>query len=381
MMTGLKFLDLFAGAGGLSEGFIQAGFSPVAHIEMDSAACYTLKTRMAYHWLVKQNKSKIYIDYLNGQLTRSEFYNLIPSHILDSIICTEINDASLPNLFTKVNSALSGHPLDLIIGGPPCQAYSLVGRARDKQKMQGDHRNYLYKHYAQFLKRFSPRWFVFENVLGLLSAKDESETLYLDAMRKTFLSCGYQTDIIVASAEKHGVPQKRKRIILVGRKGKTPINFSIPEATPPKTTVYKILNDLPRLRAGEGSFQPCRLRKCSEKWLYTAGIRDDNIPVTGHIARPHNKRDLKIYQLAVQAWKQNKTRVNYNSLPKQLKTHKNCSAFTDRFKVVAGNLSASHTIVAHIAKDGHYYIHPDIKQNRSLTPREAARLQTFPDNV
>ncbi|MBF0274723.1 MAG: DNA cytosine methyltransferase [Nitrospinae bacterium] len=104
------------------------------------------------------------------------------------------------------------------------------------------------------------------------------------------------------------------------------------------------------------------------------------IPVTFHTARPHTEQDKEIYRIAVERWNNDKKRLNYNDLPEILKTHNNRDSFTDRFKVVADTLAASHTVVAHIAKDGHYYIHPDVEQNRSLTPREVARLQTFPDN-
>ena len=115
-------------------------------------------------------------------------------------------------------------------------------------------------------------------------------------------------------------------------------------------------------------------------YLYKIGVADKKFPVTFHVSRPNNSQDLEIYRIAVNKWNKEKTRLNYNDLPERLKTHRNTSSFTDRFKVVSGDLKTSHTVVAHVSKDGHYYIHPDINQNRSLTPREAARLQTFPDN-
>ena len=127
-----KFLDLFAGAGGLSEGFINAGYSPVAHVESDQAACLTLRTRMAWHWLKSQNKESHYISYLKGLINRDEFYALIPDEQLRSVINIEISEKLLPSIFKQVDECLKGEKLDLIIGGPPCQAYSVVGRARDK---------------------------------------------------------------------------------------------------------------------------------------------------------------------------------------------------------------------------------------------------------
>ena len=138
-----KYLDLFAGAGGLSEGFTRAGYEPVAHVEMDVAACYTLKTRAAYHWLKKRNNLDIYNRYLNGQITRDEFYKEIPQRILDTVLNYEISSDTLPQIFEDVDKLLDGKKLDLIIGGPPCQAYSLAGRSRSETKMVGDKRNYL----------------------------------------------------------------------------------------------------------------------------------------------------------------------------------------------------------------------------------------------
>lgn len=196
-----KFLDLFAGAGGLSEGFINAGYSPIAHVESDQAACLTLRTRMAWHWLKSQNKKSHYISYLKGLISRDEFYALIPDEQLRSVINIEISEKLLPSIFRQVDECLKGEKLDLIVGGPPCQAYSVVGRARDKNRMMGDARNYLYRYYAEFLKRYKPAYFVFENVLGLLSAKDENDNLYLDTMQKVFREAGYETEYQVQSSQ------------------------------------------------------------------------------------------------------------------------------------------------------------------------------------
>lgn len=137
-----KFLDLFAGAGGLSEGFIQAGYTPIAHVEMDVAACYTLKTRVAYHWLKANGNLEVYHQYLRGEIKRDEFYAHIPEKVLNSVLNYEISNDTIPEIFEKVDHLLGGEELDLIIGGPPCQAYSLAGRSRSETKMVGDKRNY-----------------------------------------------------------------------------------------------------------------------------------------------------------------------------------------------------------------------------------------------
>jgi len=381
MKQKINFLDLFAGAGGLSEGFIRAGFEPIAHVEADQAACYTLRTRMAYHWLKEWGNLDIYADYLNGGLDRNTFYSYIPEKIIDSVINIEIKSATLSEIFQRTDYLLGNRKLNLIIGGPPCQAYSVVGRSRDKNRMQGDKRNYLFIYYAEFLKRYKPTFFVFENVTGLLSARDEYGRLYLDSMRKLFFSCGYETEFKVLSSEDYGVLQSRKRIILVGKKGKTTGFYPEPVQWNPHVKVREVFEDLPKIKAGDGITGPCRVKPYCRKWHIDAGIKNkDNLPVTFHQARPNNEQDLEIYRIAVNLWNTSHARLEYNTLPNRLKTHHNRDSFNDRFKVVASDLPFSHTIVAHIEKDGHYYIHPDLKQNRSITPREAARLQSFPDD-
>lgn len=374
------FLDLFAGAGGLSEGFIQAGFKPIAHVESDKAACFTLTTRMAYYWLKSNNKLDLYKDYLQQKITRKEFYKLIPEGIKETIINTEISDENLESIFKIIDNLLGNTSLDLIIGGPPCQAYSLVGRSCSANKMLGDKRNYLYIFYGEFLKRYKPKYFIFENVTGLLSAKDKDGKYYLSEMCYLFNQLGYSVEYQILNANEHGVLQARKRIILVGKLGKA-INF-YPKLSKTKNDILvnEIFTDLPNLRAGEGNVNSCNTKPYIGKWLYDAGIKDDYFPITWHISRSLNKQDSDIYRIAVDLWNKTSKRLGYNDLPDHLKSHNNRNSFIDRFKVVAGNLTSSQTILAHLSKDGHYYIHPDIKQNRSITPREAARLQTFPDN-
>lgn len=380
MRQKLNFLDLFAGAGGLSEGFIQAGFAPVAHVESDRAACYTLRTRMAYHWLLDHKQAELYVKYLNAETDRRELYGCVPEQVVRSVINAKICAETLPNIFKQIDGLIGNQTLDLIIGGPPCQAYSLAGRSRDKEGMVGDERNYLYRYYAEFLKRYKPLFFVFENVTGLLSARDKSGKLYFDAMRDVFGKCGYETEYMILDAQEYGVLQSRKRIILVGRRGTRSGFYPMPDKWNPGVNVSEVFCDLPSLHAGEGFAAPCHIKSYHGNWQIEAGIRKPDMPVTLHQARPNTEQDLEIYRMVVALWNRERARLDYNSLPDRLKTHQNRDSFVDRFKVVASDLPFSHTVVAHIANDGHYYIHPDIQQNRSITPREAARLQTFPDD-
>jgi DNA (cytosine-5)-methyltransferase 1 len=214
-----RYLDLFAGAGGLSEGFLRAGFEPVAHIEMDMAACFSLKTRAAFHWLKENDRLEIYNRYLSQEISRDDFYKEVPETVLRTVLNCEITSESLDEIFRQVDQLLVGEELDLIVGGPPCQAYSIAGRSRSETKMVGDKRNYLYKLYAEFLKRYNPTYFVFENVVGLLSAKDEDGTLHLKNMQKLFKAYGYSTEFRQLNASDFGVLQNRKRIILIGYHG------------------------------------------------------------------------------------------------------------------------------------------------------------------
>jgi len=375
----LKFIDLFAGAGGLSEGFIRAGFNPVAHVEVDKAACNTLKTRIAYNFLKSKSQSDIYYSYLKGEIKRTELYQHIPAKLLDSVINLPIGPEFNETIFSLISKQLNGEEVDLIIGGPPCQAYSLVGRARSADGMKSDPRNHLYIQYASYLEKYNPKLFVFENVNGLKSAK---EGIYLENMRKLFLEKGYKMKIYTLAANNFGVLQNRIRVILLGWREDT--NPDLPDLETIRIQsdfmVDSIFNDLPIISAGQGVDRFVNYRAETNEYLDQKSIRNGIDILTQHIARPHSEQDKNIYRIAVNKWNNKQQRLDYNDLPDNLKTHNNRHSFIDRFKVVAQDLNYSHTVVAHIAKDGHYYIHPDIEQNRSISVREAARLQSFPDN-
>lgn len=372
-MSKLNFIDLFAGASGMSEGFIKAGLNPISHIEMDQEACYTIKTRAAYHFLVKHDKTDIYFDYIKGNVTREEFYEQIPKDILDSVLNVEISDDSIKSIFSQIKSFQKRASVDLIIGGPPCQAYSLLGR--HQKEIDNDPRNKLYIQYGRFLREFKPKAFVFENVPGLLSANKGN---HFKNLKMYFRKLGYEVYHKILDASDYGVLQARKRVIIIGWLKENDFGFPDLEVIEKKYKVTDVLSDLPKLKPGEG-YQATKYFSSKSKYLETFELRNGIDFVTQHISRPHNERDLAIYKFAIEKWNNEQIRVKYTDLPKELRTHKNISSFLDRFKVVDGG-NVSHTIVAHIAKDGHYYIHPDIEQCRSLSIREAARLQSFPDD-
>jgi DNA (cytosine-5)-methyltransferase 1 len=372
-MSELNFIDLFAGASGMSEGFIRAGLNPISHIEMDKYACDSIRTRAAYHFLTKNGKEEYYTNYLKGIISRDELYNQVPKKILDSVLNIEITDDSIKSIFSKIDKTLNDKKVDLIIGGPPCQAYSLLGRHHEN--IENDPRNKLYIQYGRFLKKYEPKAFVFENVPGLLSA---NKGQHFKNLKAYFRKIGYEVYHDTLNAADYGVLQARKRIIIVGWKKNNDFGFPEIKKVIEKFTVNDIFKDLPKLKPGD-AMQVAQYTIPKNEYLEKFELRNGVDFVTQHISRAHNARDLKIYKTAIKKWNKNEERLKYPDLPKELKTHKNETSFTDRYKVVNGN-GVSHTIVAHIAKDGHYYIHPDVKQCRSISVREAARLQSFPDD-
>jgi DNA (cytosine-5)-methyltransferase 1 len=377
-MSSLNYIDLFAGAGGLSEGFIRQGFNPIAHVEMNKEACDTIKTRTAYHWLKENRKTRIYNDYLKSETrNKEELWKNVPENLIKSVINKEISENTLPEIFKTIDKELNGKKVDLIIGGPPCQAYSIVGRAR--KDMESDPRNHLYKHYVRFLEKYKPKMFVFENVPGILSAKNGE---YLSKIFKAVRNAGYEVDIPSKNhinAKDFGVLQDRKRVIIIGWKKELNLKYPAFEKTEHNFEILKdLFSDLKPLKNGQGTLNAVEYAKPTTEYLKQAKIRNGLDFVTQHISRPNNINDLEIYQIAIEQWNNGK-RLNYSELPKRLIKHSNIDSFVNRFQVVNGK-GVSHTVVAHIAMDGHYYIHPDKKQNRSISVREAARIQSFPDD-
>ncbi|PKP35403.1 MAG: DNA (cytosine-5-)-methyltransferase [Bacteroidetes bacterium HGW-Bacteroidetes-17] len=372
----MNYIDLFAGAGGLSEGFIKQKFEPIAHVEMSAEASDTLRTRVAFHYFQQAHNLSMYYSYLKQEITRNELWNSIPQELLESVITEEITDKSIENIFAKIDLQLNSKKVDIIIGGPPCQAYSLIGRSRDPNRMKDDKRNYLFRYYAQFLIRYKPKFFVFENVLGILTAGNAK---YLNEMLELFSEIGYSADFQVLNAEEYGVLQRRRRVIIIGRKGKVKFAFPKLETMENKWQTKKdLFFDLPSLIPGQ-EMQVAKYTKHINEYLKKTETRNGIDYTTQHITRNHNDRDLEIYSLAIDKWINERQRLKYNDIPIQLQTHKNTIAFLDRYKVVDPN-GHSHTVVAHISKDGHYYIYPDKKQIRSISVREAARIQSFPDD-
>ncbi|SDY43256.1 DNA cytosine methyltransferase [Eubacterium barkeri] len=371
-------IDLFAGAGGLSEGFRRLeDFEILAHVEMDKAAATTLLTREAYYYLKEKDQLCTYYDYLLGNINREAFYAMIPEKVKTRVINQEIGDTTRLGIYQQIDALRGNHPIDVILGGPPCQAYSLVGRARDKNGMKDDPRNYLFRQYFSFVKKYQPKVIVFENVSGLSSAKNGE---IITEIKKELKAIGYRFEYRLLNSADYGVPQKRKRIILIGwseamEYGHYPEFESLYSGVKP--TIRRLFEDLPELKAG--GCCPAAFHDCNNPLLKDLHINDGFPYLTWHVTRGHNSRDLDIYKRCVVLKMEKDEQLSYKDLPKELKTHQKENIFLDRFKVVPYD-DVCHTVVAHISKDGHYYIHPSLEQNRSISVREAARIQTFPDD-
>ena len=375
----LTYVDLFAGSGGLSEGFLRNGFRPVAHVEADDSACLTLRTRTCYYHLRKKRQLSKYTDYLNGRLIKEELYALLPKELRSLVLNIEISRWTITYLISTVRrnmKSLDVSKIDLITGGPPCQPFSIVGRGALNTHRPRETRANLYRFFARVLHEFKPRAFVFENVPGLLSAKNGK---IFDRIGTSIRDAGYEFQHQILDARTFGVLQQRKRVVLIGWKKSLKLQY--PFFAPPGSS-YKVddlLTDLPNLEPGTDGSNKGYCKQPSS-YLADTGLRKSTDALTQHRTRPHNDRDREIYEIAIDLWDNEQRRLKYPDLPERLRTRKNHDAFLDRFKVVAADLPYAHTLIAHISRDGHYYIHPSKDQLRSLSVREAARIQSFPDN-
>jgi len=408
-------IDLFAGCGGLSEGFIQAGFNVIGEIESDRWACETLRTRHTAYHLKKLKKSYIYHMIMKEQIDKDEIfrrYDDIAESVSLSVIEEAFEKIDEPVIKNKIEMSRKFHrapKFHVLLGGPPCQPYSIVGRARDPERKENDERHFLYKYYIDILEALEPDFFVYENVPGLFTARVKGEKI-LERILNDFslLHPSYQImpsleqiykdpGSYVLNAADFLVPQRRKRLILIGYKksldryNKDIINLfkNIQERGKINRekgylTVDDAIGDLNPLKPGEGSdgwLGEYHLNSGLKK--YQVEMRNNSIGVMNHKARNHMESDLERYKFFIEYYDKYDKEPNLNTLkmkrPDLLPAHRHLDKFIDRFKVQWWNNPAS-TITAHISKDGHHYIHPDLSQCRTFTVREAARCQSFPDD-
>ena len=374
MKNTYTFIDLFSGCGGLSEGFNMQGLLGLAHVEWETPMVDTLRNRLVKKWGHSQAEAEAAVVHFDIQKT-------------DELISGNWSDETC-ELYGKTNASIVAQygldglvgerNVDLIIGGPPCQAYSIAGRAQDPNSMRDDYRNYLFESFVKVVDHYRPKVFVFENVPGILSAKP-GDRYVMERIYDAFDAIGYEIRTpekmkkSIYSSSDFQVPQERHRVIIFGveKGGEYKLedfysSLDSVKSTDPAKTVRDAIGDMPK-------FMP--LDK-----PYKVGNRNVSHGLVGtevvsqHEARYHNPRDIEIFRKWISE--------SMNDIPNEEKL-----AF---YKEVSGKTSnhnkyrslewgkPSPTIVSHLYKDGLMFIHPDVEQARSITIREAALLQSFP---
>ena len=368
-MSKIKTVDLFAGCGGLTEGFAQLGlFETLACVEWESAQCQNLTKRLKEKWSMTDADQRV----IRFDIQRTE-------ELLSGFSDEKYGiSAGL--------DALVGSNLDLVIGGPPCQAYSIAGRIRDEHGMKNDYRNFLFESYLRIVEHFKPKALVFENVPGLLSAKP-GDTPITELIQKQFSEAGYAiiSDLknAVVDVSDYGVPQKRKRVIILGLRkeiygDQSPILIKkfYEEILPSyklekKKTLKDAIGDLPGLYPAEKV-----VIYDGRKTAHTIA----STVVKNHISRYHNQRDIQLFSMLAADIESGANQYLAIEARKALYTqHTGKTSNIHKYNVLKWN-EPSTTIPAHLCKDGLRYIHPDSRQARTITVREAARIQTFPDD-
>ena len=465
----IPVIDLFAGPGGLGEGFssLESRGEPVFRIgisiEKDPVAHRTLTLRAVYRLLQQTRAQGQYYGYLTGELPQERFGSSPQvarafREAREEALCLELGKIDPRFVDERIRKALGGERDWVLIGGPPCQAYSLAGRARRTHDVNfaGDEKHFLYREYLRIIQVHRPAVFVMENVKGLLSSRHSGDPMFvriiedlarptrgltyeIRSFTKVDQGLGLSPEDYVIESERFGVPQNRHRVILFGvRSDLSSQPHALLAERSQRTTVRQAISDLPRVRsrlsrsadtpenwhstiataskyvvgwgAGDESEMVARMGRsaiASERISSTgarflarvnaAGPPDEALRawvsdarlggVSLHEARSHMPSDLARYMFAACFAREYGYSPRLKLFPKKL-LPKHLSAagartkivpFMDRFRVQCADEPSS-TVVSHIAKDGNYYIHYDPAQCRSLTVREAARLQTFPDN-
>jgi len=332
-------LDLFAAPGGLSDGFKEAGYRIVAVVDNDKWGCETLS------------------------------HNFGPDG-------TIVIQADIEKIMVRGR-------VDVVVGGPPCQSFSLVGRPKinhltrynNRKRFIDDRRNRLYKHFVKIVDAVRPQFFAMENVPGMVSFRDGK---IKDQIAEDFRNIGYDTNFRILNSADYGVPQIRRRAVFIGNR----INVDNPfptithfdplkksQATKSYQTVFDAVADLPSLQTGQGEdeidYPPVYVLTAYQKWA-----REGSAKVYNHVARRHNDRDRHLFRMLQPGQRM-------IDLPKDLRPYR-WDIFADKIRKQRWDRPST-AIVAHMQKDGLMYVHPDGKQARTFTPREAARLQSFRD--
>lgn len=471
LLMQIPVVDIFAGPGGLGEGF--SAFTPaskscpppfriVVSAEMEVNAARTLRLRAFFRQFPKGQVPASYYEYVAGRCpapwtSATERQWLAACHEARQLTLGEPEDDAF--LSDRIGAGVKKDEPWVLVGGPPCQAYSLVGRSRNQgisgYSPEGDHRHFLYRHYLHIIQKFKPAAFVMENVKGILSSKVGGVHIFpriLEDLERPGGKRGCRYQIVplvlpangrastessryVLRAEELGVPQARHRVVLFGvMEGirLRPEAFLLGQER--RYGVKTVISGLPKLRSGitdadtdrwpekassllrstaravkrwqpevashleqlSGSAAKARDPGSGGRWM-PKRPGSDAVPdhlsdwlldpkldgVLNHEVRAHMESDLMRYAYAAAFAKEHgHSPRGAEEFPKALHPdHQNWESgkFVDRFKVQQWSFPSS-TVTSHLSKDGHYFIHPDASQLRSLSVREAARLQTFPDN-
>lgn len=373
-------IDLFAGCGGLMDGFMQEGaYNTLACVEWEKYPCETLIKRLKERWKHKNAAKEV----IRFDIQRT-------NELLNGFDDPEYGKNE------GLDSLIGKKSVDVVIGGPPCQAYSLAGRIRDPHGMREDYRNYLFESYIRILNHFNPKFFIFENVMGMLSAAPDG-TPIVEKIRKAFNEAGYEVienfKKAVYDVADFGIPQHRKRIIILGVKKDAfkrvengietdcskriladfyeEIMPSYREASQSRT-VRDAIGDLPVILP---SIEIIKLN--GHKYSH---FPIESEVVLNHNPRFHSERDQGVFKLLCEDLESGKNEYISTEALKALYTRITGKVSNIHKYYVLRWDEQSNTIPAHLYKDGMRHIHPDSRQARSITVREAARLQTFADD-